>query len=201
MLFPVSPGGTSVPSANDWYPFRQCGHTLSDVANEPTTNWPGFTDLTALPTSSTKPQYSCPIGVGPLIGCSPRYGQRSDPQTHVAAIRITASVGSMIFGSSRSSNRMSPGPYKTVPLIRNLLLLNDCHSAVRSQCVSHHVARPGTAQPQDGRSDFLRPPGAADRNALCDLRVSLLIPPPFLNPWFRRNDSRNLCQCEISRRE
>ena len=49
--------------------------------------------------------------------CMPRYGHRSDPQTHVAAMRITASVGLLIFGSSRSSNRMSPGPYKTVPRI------------------------------------------------------------------------------------
>src|SRR4051794_1479893 len=74
-------------------------------------------DFTALPTSSTNPQYSCPIGVGPLIGCKPRYGQRSDPHTHVTAIRITASVASMIFGVSRSSNRMSPCPYNTVPRI------------------------------------------------------------------------------------
>jgi hypothetical protein len=29
---------------------------------------PRLTDLTALPTSSTMPQYSCPIGVGPLTG-------------------------------------------------------------------------------------------------------------------------------------
>src|SRR5690348_15405450 len=75
--------GTSVPSASgtrrygacalsmnsrcthdDWYPFWQLGQVLSEVANEPTTNWPGLMDLTAAPTSSTKPQYSCPIGVG-----------------------------------------------------------------------------------------------------------------------------------------
>src|SRR5206468_11734314 len=83
-----TPGvGTSVPSASgtrstgacarvmnsrwthdDWYPYWQLGQVLSDVANEPMTNWPGLTDRTALPTSSTMPQYSCPIGVGPLIG-------------------------------------------------------------------------------------------------------------------------------------
>jgi hypothetical protein len=28
------------------------------------TNWPGLIVLTVLPTSSTMPQYSCPIGVG-----------------------------------------------------------------------------------------------------------------------------------------
>ncbi len=80
------------------------------MANEPTTNCPGLTDRTALPTSSTTPQYSCPIGVGPSIGCSPRYGHRSDPHTHVSEIRRMASVGSTIFGSSRSSNRTSRGP-------------------------------------------------------------------------------------------
>ena len=78
------------------------------MANEPITNCPGFTDLTALPTSSTKPQYSCPIGVGPLIGCKPRYGHRSDPHTHVAAMRITASVGSTIFGFHGLRNEYRP---------------------------------------------------------------------------------------------
>src|SRR5437764_10787060 len=85
------------------------------------TNFPGFTDLTALPTSSTTPQYSCPMGVGALIGCKPRYGHRSDPHTHVAVMRITASVGSTIVGVSRSSNRMSRGPYRTVPRMGRLL--------------------------------------------------------------------------------
>src|SRR5947209_6992205 len=93
----------------DWYPYRQWAQVLSDVANEPTTSCPGLMDLTALPTSSTKPQYSCPIGVGPSICCTPRYGQRSDPQMQVAGRRRIASVGSVIFGVSRSSNRMSRG--------------------------------------------------------------------------------------------
>ena len=74
------------------------------------TNCPGLTDRTALPTSSTMPQYSCPIGVGPLIGWMPRYGHRSDPHTQVAEMRMMASVGSTIFGASRSSNRTSRGP-------------------------------------------------------------------------------------------
>jgi hypothetical protein len=86
------------------------GQVLSEVANEPMTNCPGLTDRAAPPTSSTMPQYSCPIGVGPLIGCSPRYGHRYDPHTHVSEIRMMASVGSTILGVSRSSNRTSRGP-------------------------------------------------------------------------------------------
>jgi hypothetical protein len=82
---------------------------LSEAKNEPTTNWPGLTFLTALPTSSTMPQYSCPIGVGWVSGSLPRYGHRSDPQMQVAVMRMMASVGSIIFGSSRSTERMSRG--------------------------------------------------------------------------------------------
>src|SRR5271165_1687007 len=52
----------------DWYPARQFGHVLSERQKDPTTNWPFFTLLTALPTSSTTPQYSWPIGVGSAIG-------------------------------------------------------------------------------------------------------------------------------------
>jgi hypothetical protein len=55
-------------SQDDGYPNLQLGQVLSDAKNEPMTNWPGFTDLTALPTSSTMPQYSCPIGVGWATG-------------------------------------------------------------------------------------------------------------------------------------
>src|SRR5207253_6769199 len=73
------------------------------------TNCPGLTDRTARPTSSTMPQYSCPIGVGPLIGSSPRYGHRSDPHTHVREIRMMASVGSTILGNSRSSTSSRAG--------------------------------------------------------------------------------------------
>ena len=49
------------------------GRLVSDMAvgtgivgrkDEPMTNWPGLIDLTAGPTSSTMPQYSCPMGVG-----------------------------------------------------------------------------------------------------------------------------------------
>src|SRR3954454_25130209 len=71
---------------------------------------------------------------------------------------------------------MLPGPYKTVPFIANLLLLNHCHSAVHSQRMSHHVACPRTAQPQYGRGNLLRRSGAAAGNALRDFRVRLLIP-------------------------
>src|SRR5436190_9489527 len=55
--------------------------------------------MTALPTSSTMPQYSWPIGVGWAIGWMPRYGQRSDPQTHAAEILMMASLRWMIFGT------------------------------------------------------------------------------------------------------
>jgi hypothetical protein len=74
------------------------------------TNWPGSMEVTPLPTSSTMPQYSCPIGVGWAIAWMPRYGHRSEPHTHVAEILMMASVGFMIFGVSRSSKRTSRGP-------------------------------------------------------------------------------------------
>lgn len=56
----------------DWKPFLQFAQVLSEVANEPTTNWPGRTEMTALPTSSTKPTYSWPIGCGSPVGSAPR---------------------------------------------------------------------------------------------------------------------------------
>jgi hypothetical protein len=74
------------------------------------TNCRGLTDRTAPPTSSTMPQYSCAIGVGPLTGWIPRHGHSSDPQTQVAEILTMASVGLMIVGASRSSKRTSRGP-------------------------------------------------------------------------------------------
>ena len=80
------------------------------MQNEPTTNWPGLTVLTALPTSSTTPQYSWPIAIGWVTGFSPRNGHRSDPQMQDAESRMTASVGLRIFGSGTSSQRTSPVP-------------------------------------------------------------------------------------------
>src|SRR5216684_9137417 len=47
----------------------------------------------------------------------PRYGHKSDPQTHADEILMTASVELMIFGTSRSSKRTSRGPYRTAPRI------------------------------------------------------------------------------------
>ncbi len=55
----------------------------------------------------------------------PRYGQRSDPQTHAAEILMMASVGWMIFGVSPFSKRTSRGPYRTAPCMTLLRLLND----------------------------------------------------------------------------
>ncbi len=53
---------------DDWKPRRQCGQVLSEMQNEPMTNCPGLTDVTALPTSSTTPQYSWPIAIGCSTG-------------------------------------------------------------------------------------------------------------------------------------
>ena len=63
------------------------------MQNEPTTNWPGRTVVTALPTSSTTPQYSCPIAIGDVTSFRPRYGHRSDPQMQEADSLMMASVG------------------------------------------------------------------------------------------------------------
>src|ERR1700761_2444909 len=42
--------------------------------------------------------------------------------------------------------------------------------------MAHHVARPGTAKPQHGRGDLLRPARATDGNMLRYVGVSLLVP-------------------------
>src|SRR5690349_18885234 len=105
---------------DDWNPCRQCAQVLSEAAKEPTTNCPFRIVLTSLPTSSTMPQYSWPIGVGPAIGCSPRYGHRSDPHTHAAEILMIASLRSISVGSGIDSNRTSPAPCNTVPFIAHL---------------------------------------------------------------------------------
>ncbi len=57
---------------DDCQPLRQFTQVLSEVAKEPTTNWPGLTLATSLPTSSTMPTYSCPIGCGSPMGSAPR---------------------------------------------------------------------------------------------------------------------------------
>jgi hypothetical protein len=45
---------------------------LSEAKKDPTTNWPGLIVVTWLPTSSTMPQYSWPIGVGWETALMPR---------------------------------------------------------------------------------------------------------------------------------
>src|SRR3954469_18681064 len=50
----------------------------------------------------------------------PRYGQRSDPQMQVAGKLMIASVGSMMAGSARSSNRTSRAPRNTAPCMNVL---------------------------------------------------------------------------------
>src|SRR6266496_6455012 len=49
------------------------------------------------------------------------YGHRSLPQIAALSTRTTASAGWWIFGSGRSSTRMSPAPYITAARIRCLL--------------------------------------------------------------------------------
>src|SRR5207253_11273997 len=78
----------------------QWGQVLSEAKNDPTTNCPGLIDVTSRPTSSTIPQYSWPNGVGCATGAMPRYPHRSEPQTHVAAIRTMADRKSTRLNSS-----------------------------------------------------------------------------------------------------
>ena len=66
---------------------------LSDRQNEPTTNWPGSTEVTALPVSPPPPQYSWPIAIGDVTSLRPRKGHRSDPQMQVVDSRMMASAG------------------------------------------------------------------------------------------------------------
>src|SRR3981189_1023682 len=73
--------------------------------------------VTAAPTSSTMPTYSCPIVIGPSTGSAPRYGHKSDPQMHDADKLMTASLGFSMVGSGRSSTRTSPGAYIIVARI------------------------------------------------------------------------------------
>ena len=70
-----------------WTPLRQLAHVPSLILNGAITNSPGRTVVTASPTSSTMPTNSCPMRSGPRAGVIPRYGHRSDPQTHVATTR------------------------------------------------------------------------------------------------------------------
>src|SRR5437870_4125738 len=90
-------------------------------------------ETTSLPTSSTVPQYSWPIGVGSVTRSAPRYGHRSDPHTHVAEIRMMASAGLMMVGSSRSSKRTSLDAYRTAPRIAYLLSFRSLGRSRRSR--------------------------------------------------------------------
>src|SRR5947208_2619668 len=95
----------------------------------------------------------------------PRYGHKSDPQTHADEILMTASVGLMIFGTSRSSKRTSRGPYRTAP--RMIYLLFDSSvcgvAAIHRECVTDHEACIRAAKPENGRRNFLRPTESTDR--------------------------------------
>src|SRR4051795_8528989 len=108
---------------------------LSEAKNDPTTNCPRLIDFTAAPTSSTIPQYSWPIGVGPLGVSMPRYGHKSEPHTQVAESFKITSVASMTFGSARSSKRMSRGPCRTAPFMAGLLIGSEKSVADRLLCL------------------------------------------------------------------
>src|SRR5882724_7572355 len=82
---------------------------------------------------------------------------------------MTASVGLMIFGTSRSSKRTSRGPYRTAPSMIYLLLFHSqektetlllspstCGVAtIHSECVTDHEACAGAAKPENYRGDLL----------------------------------------------
>src|SRR2546429_9948364 len=89
----------------------------------------------------------------------PRYGHKSDPQTHADEILMTASVGLMIFGTSRSSKRTSRVPYRTAP--RMIYLLFHCSvcgvAAIHRECVPDHEACTRAAKPENSRGNLLRP--------------------------------------------
>src|SRR5947207_10520312 len=74
-----APPTSSRRTQDVWYPARQIGQVLSDAKNEPMTNWPGLIDSTALPTSSTIPQYSWPNGVGCVTGSDAAVGPEVGP--------------------------------------------------------------------------------------------------------------------------
>jgi hypothetical protein len=74
-------------------PLRQCRQVWSLIAKGATTKSPGRMVRTSDPTSSTTPAISCPMRRGRRVGLIPRYGHRSEPQTQVAVVRTTASVG------------------------------------------------------------------------------------------------------------
>src|SRR5919106_1899978 len=114
------------------------------MTNEPTTKSPTFMVFTPDPISSTTPTYSGPITWW-STGSIPRYGHRSDPQMHVADSLMIASVGSMIFGSSRFTTRTSPGEYITTPRTYHVLSQFLLHSlgplnSLRERCFRSHVS-------------------------------------------------------------
>ncbi|TDO51720.1 hypothetical protein EV643_103459 [Kribbella sp. VKM Ac-2527] len=66
-------------------------------------------------------------------GSAPRYGHRSLPQMQVADSRMMASVGSRIFGSSRSSTRTFPRKVHHYLAHRELLLATPTSCGPRQQ--------------------------------------------------------------------
>src|SRR3989442_1015145 len=94
----------------------------------------------------------------------PRYGHKSDPPTHADEILMTASVGLMIFGTSRSSKRTSRGPYRTAPRMIYLRISISLVSssacgvpAIDGECMTNYEIRARAAKPQNSRGNLLRP--------------------------------------------
>ena len=78
----------------DCCPARQCTHVPSQWSNGTMTMSPTRKSRTSAPTSTISPTHSWPmVAPGIVTGASPRYRQRSEPQTHPAMTRTTASVG------------------------------------------------------------------------------------------------------------
>src|SRR5437899_7310083 len=85
----------------------------------------------------------------------PRYGHRSDTQTHVAEILMMASVGLTIFGVSRSSKRTSRG--RKEQLLAWVISFPSTHdeAAIHRDGLTSHVACRITAKPQNSISNLL----------------------------------------------
>src|SRR5207253_1558940 len=99
----------------------------------------------------------------------PRYGHKSDPHTHADEILMTASVGLMIFGTSRSSKRTSRGPYRTAPRMIYLLISISCCApsacgipAIHREGVPEHKACTRAEKPQNSRGNLFRPTKSSD---------------------------------------
>src|ERR1700712_1781569 len=87
------------------------------MVNGTTTRWPGFKVL-ALPASTTSPMNSWPrMSPFCIVGMNASYRCRSEPQIAVEVIRMIASRGLRISGSSTVSQRTSCLPCQVIAFI------------------------------------------------------------------------------------